>query len=59
MPGTIVLLGEWNQNAQGDYLAGPSGAIYECWPDGRKRAIRELPDGDYKLIAGMNPYDLV
>ncbi len=55
----IVLLGTWNKDDDGNYLAGPDGAIYECWPNGRKRVIRELPAGDFKMILGMNPFDLV
>ena len=59
MPGSIVLLGTWDRDTDGNYLAGPDGAIYEVWPDGRKRIARELPAGDFKMILGMNPFELV
>ena len=60
IPDTFVMLGEWHQDAAGDFFPGPTGAMFAVRPDGRKRAIRELPAGDYgKLIAGVNPYELV
>ncbi len=61
MPGTFVLLGTWLRDAEGNYIGGEDATINQVWPDGRRRTVLELPAAsDYgKLVAGMNPFDLV
>ena len=60
IPDTFILLGEWNQDAQGDFFPGPTGAMFAVRPDGRRREIRELPKtGDFKLVMGIDIYSLV
>ena len=58
-PGMMVLLGVWVRDAEGKYIGGEDATINEVWPDGRRRILRELPAGDFKMVLGFNPFDLV
>ncbi len=56
--GTVLLRGTWH-SVDGGFTPGPDAAMVAVYPGRRSRAIREMPEGDFKLVMGEDPFELV